>query len=1158
MLNCLMSSNHSAVDAYSPQPESLLGGGTGDLFAPATTDIQHPAVAWRQTDLQSAAASWVRQASTGVISVETPLPGRYEGVADQHGFKCTQQLCTTTCSCTFFPMSMQRGLVLWEPFGGLCAGLEMALRNGFTVRQYLYSDTDPVAQQVAMHRIRSLQTMYPLQLSEQAVQSAFQQLPMDVCQVTSEHLLQAVTANAGTPWLVVAGWPCQDLSLAGKAKGLQGNRSSLLTEVVRLIGLLQQMSPNMPPAYLVENVAFQHHRQQHIAHHDYQAVLEVLGNPVTLDAAQTGSLAHRLRNYWTNLCGTNHLASALKHVQRPSGRTVQGILPAHRVALPVSSDDRHPQFPCNKRLNPREAWPTLMATPLSYAFRPGQPGSVVDFTNPSCPTWQEPTANEREIAMGYLPGSTAAEGVSEAQRRQVLGQCIDANAAQVIMAISKAWWLRSRSAPAIMSSMVCTLSGQRDSVPVCELQDSSEPAATPHVCMNVSAVHECRIGERHHADGGPKLDLTACFPEGQQGDGLGVVNRRAVQLGLEGLVLTSRCTQLHTNSLGNSSNHDLLSATVPILWSTQDLQMSEAVGLAAEIVERSEHGVGGTADVWSDQPVLQVLQGKEPKHPSGPHRGAVDNRVRRRAAAYYFVGEQLIRRMPDSTTRIVPPPDQRHDIIRKIHHQYGHYGIRKTAALVRTQYWWSGFWNDVVTVVNSCEHCQRVNASFAAKPQELKSIPISSIGFRWHVDTAGPLPVSSNGNKYVLVAVEAFTKYLVAIPMKDKEASTTAYHFLHNVLARFGAPGQVVSDNGTEFAGDFAQLLSDSMIDHSHVSSDHPQANGQAEKAVHVVKRALTKLSAAKHNTSNWDADVAWLTLGYCCSTQSSTGISPYEMLYAREPIIPPAVSEAFSKSIDYDSVDEAVQDLLLRKQKVSQMTPMALQNMAIAQHRDQLRYLRVRAADYQPKQQHFHVGQYVYVQQLQRYSTLQPRAQPVVYRVLHIKESGVLTLQGKCGSTIEVHMSHCAPCNLLHIDGTIDPLLLEDVEAIMCEVCGTDDHSDVLLLCDICSSGYHTYCLQPPLDQVPDEDYWLCPTCVKEGYTLEEAARRATDRATLQEKAERAVLFPNAAMKRRDEAAQALDGYLIKQPFKDPTTKRRRLFWGKLHFRGIELLGHL
>ena len=45
------------------------------------------------------------------------------------------------------------------------------------------------------------------------------------------------------------------------------------------------------------------------------------------------------------------------------------------------------------------------------------------------------------------------------------------------------------------------------------------------------------------------------------------------------------------------------------------------------------------------------------------------------------------------------------------------------------------------------------------------------------------------------------------------------------------------------------------------------------------------------------------------------------------------------------------------------------------------------------------------------------------------------------------------------------------------CEICGSGLDPDILLLCDSCGLGYHTYCLNPPLNGVPPGD-WFCPSC--------------------------------------------------------------------------------
>jgi site-specific DNA-cytosine methylase len=268
-----------------------------------------------------------------------------------------------------------QSVVLLEAFGGVCAGLEMALRNKQPLQQYYYIDSDPAARAIAVQRVKHLMALYPTQLTPAVIQGAFS-LPQDIRKLTTTHLVAAGAKQQQHPWLVVAGWPCKDLSLAGKGAGLKGERSSLLHELVRVVGSLQQLQPDLPPAYLIENVAFQTHPNQAIAERDFQQVCSMIGYPVMLDAAQFGSLAHRVRNWWTNLCIHTELLSATAQVQRPAGRTVDLALAPGRQPQAVRSADRFPRYPCNTTGQPMQAWPTFVAYPQSHAFRPGQPGSI--------------------------------------------------------------------------------------------------------------------------------------------------------------------------------------------------------------------------------------------------------------------------------------------------------------------------------------------------------------------------------------------------------------------------------------------------------------------------------------------------------------------------------------------------------------------------------------------------------------------------------------------------------------------------------------------------------------------------------------------------------------------------------------------------------------
>lgn len=1020
------------LDSFAPLPAALLAGHNGSFADTAdnSPDYNQPLACWQQERLEAAADYWVRKAQEqGVPAALSPL-GQHAGALDEWGVRPTAALNTASVSAEFF--QGDRSIVLVEPFGGLCSGLEMALRNNKRLHRYLYLDTNPTARKIALERIKQLMALYPTLLTPDAVQGAFD-LPQDIRQLTTQHLVAAGAREQQHPWLVVAGWPCQDLSMAGKAAGLQGERSSLLHELARVIGALQQLQPDLPPAYLIENVAFQCHPQPHIAEQDFATTCNMIGQPVMLDAAQFGSLAHRVRNWWTNLCSPAELACAAAQAKRPSGRTVSLALAAGRTAQEVHAADRWPRYCCNVPGEPMQAWPTFVAHPHSYAFKPGQPGCVRNQDG----TLDQPTANEREYAMGFPQDSTAAPGVTEQQRRHALGEAMDANCTQCIMAIAAAW---ARA-------------------------QHPDPPATAKGC--------------------PTFE-TACMLS--------------------------------------------IAAAAQELWSAPD---------------------AASTDIWCDAAALHKLQhGTMPQGTSAADK----SRVSKRLAYYQWHSDKLLRRMPDGSLKQVPPPQERPAVIKELHNKCGHFGVRRTAALVLNSFWWHGLQADVAHLVSGCKECSRIRATFgSAEPGRLQPLPIKGLGYRWGVDLAGPLPETPRGHKYVMICIEHFSKHLEAIPIVDKTPECTTYAFMHNVLARFGACAELVHDNGSEWEGAFRRMMQEALIDSRPTSANHPQANGMSEKCVQTVKRALKKMCLERQNTTDWDLQVPWLLMGYRCSPQKSTGFSPYQLLYAQLPVLPPAVVSRLDKEIDFDSPALAAADLARRRELVQQQCPMALQNLQIAQHRDEMRYKHIRSGAYLPKRHRFEVGDFVYTNQPNTANALQPQAKPVIYRITEVRPSGRLILQGKCGATTDRHMSQCAPCHLPGIDPAVDTTLSSNQPDVACEVCSspTSLTQNPILLCDFCDTGWHIKCLHTPLDAVPAGN-WMCPTCTQSGVSQQQLDSKVTERQLRQRLDSRVPqLYPDKAMRGRDAAAQQLHGRLILQTFVDPNTQQPRPYWGRLHFMG-------
>jgi hypothetical protein len=149
----------------------------------------------------------------------------------------------------------------------------------------------------------------------------------------------------------------------------------------------------------------------------------ILGVPVLVDAAAVGSRAHRPHFWWTNLAPAELLQSAIARTRRPDVY-VSDILDPHQTPRHVYHDDQAPLAVVNRKGDPRRAFPTLVSFAHSYAFKDNGPGLVWDSITQEM---VEPNADERKRAMGFPTSITNVNGISEQQRRFLLGQAMDLN-----------------------------------------------------------------------------------------------------------------------------------------------------------------------------------------------------------------------------------------------------------------------------------------------------------------------------------------------------------------------------------------------------------------------------------------------------------------------------------------------------------------------------------------------------------------------------------------------------------------------------------------------------------------------------------------------------------------------------------------------------------
>ena len=206
----------------------------------------------------------------------------------------------------------------------------------------------------------------------------------------------------------------------------------------------------------------------------------------------------------------------------------------------------------------------------------------------------------------------------------------------------------------------------------------------------------------------------------------------------------------------------------------------------------------------------------------------------------------------DPTYQMVAPLALRELIMDQLHNKQGHLGVKRTIARLRRRFYWTGYKDDVVAWCQRCEVCQRRKSPvkrFKAPMQQYNvGVPFERIA----LDILGPLPESHQGNKYVLVISDYFTRWVEAFPMMNQEANTVADALVQGFISRFGVPGQIHSDQGAQFESNLFQSLCAILgIEKTRTTPYHPQSDGLVERFNKTLGDMLSKVVDTDHR--NWD-----------------------------------------------------------------------------------------------------------------------------------------------------------------------------------------------------------------------------------------------------------------------------------------------------------------
>ena len=161
---------------------------------------------------------------------------------------------------------------------------------------------------------------------------------------------------------------------------------------------------------------------------------------------------------------------------------------------------------------------------------------------------------------------------------------------------------------------------------------------------------------------------------------------------------------------------------------------------------------------------------------------------------------------------------------------------------------------------------------------EVPSIPFSTMG----CDLLGRFPKSDDNKFYIIVCTDHATRYVVTGALEDITAQTVAKFIIEKILLIFGAPMNILTDQGKQFTSALMQSVLHTMsTTHIRTSTYHPQTNAVVEN---FNKTLATMLSMyCKSDQTNWPDSLPYITFGYNTVEHQSAKFSPYRLLFGRE-----------------------------------------------------------------------------------------------------------------------------------------------------------------------------------------------------------------------------------------------------------------------------------
>ena len=275
-------------------------------------------------------------------------------------------------------------------------------------------------------------------------------------------------------------------------------------------------------------------------------------------------------------------------------------------------------------------------------------------------------------------------------------------------------------------------------------------------------------------------------------------------------------------------------------------------------------------------------------------------------ASKFFIKEGAMYRRNGERppTKCIFRPKKRQDLLEAAHEHLGHRGEQAAMQTLRSRVYWPNLWNDIRHHVRSCHQCQ-IRSVRKAEVPIMVSTP-ATIFTKVYVDIMFMPTVK--GFKYIVAAKDDLSGASEGRALKKATAKSMSKFLWEEVFCRYGAVGQITTDNGAEVQGAVTELMDRWNIPHIKISAYNSKANGVVERGHFIIREAILK--SCKHDIKEWPNHVHHAFFADKVTVRRATNFSPFYLLHGVDPVLPFDLSEA-SFLVDGFTKNMATEDLL-------------------------------------------------------------------------------------------------------------------------------------------------------------------------------------------------------------------------------------------------------